>query len=82
MAKMLTPLVHPGVARSLQSAYVSLFGERSADPSQDHDRALQDFIAATTAVKRKPMQGQGNAFQTTEWLCTQWPDTSFDPAAP
>jgi hypothetical protein len=82
MTKMLSPLAHPGVARSLQSAYVSIFGARTADPSQDHDRALQEFVAATTATRRKPMHGQGTAFETTEWLCTQWPDTSFDPATP
>jgi len=78
MTKTLSPLLEPKAARSPRTTYGSVFGSKQTDPGREDDQALVDFIVAATPRRSRTQRGQGASFENTEWLCTQWPDTSFE----
>lgn len=78
MIMALSPLLGPQAARSPQTTYGSVFGSKQTDPGREDDQALVDFIVAATSRRSRSPRVQGPNFETTEWLCTQWPDTSFE----
>jgi hypothetical protein len=77
MLKLLLSPVQRKSPRSFHQIYRASFDSMLSASGKAYDSELQSFLAATTrkaGVPRKP-----GAFADTEWLCTQWPATGFDP---
>jgi hypothetical protein len=53
---------------------------RRSSPTGEIDSAMQDFAAAVSGQTAEQLAAGGD--ETTEWLCTQWPETSWEPRTP